>query len=230
MKEFIQKRKSVRKFDMTPLDTATMDKVRAELEKLIPLFPNIKYCTTIVEKTKGLFNIKAPHYLLFGSEEIPGAEENIGFVGQQMDLFFSANGLGSCWLGASKPKEEKTELPYVICLAFGKPAEPLHREYANFKRKALSEISQGLDERLQSARLAPSGLNAQAWYFVAEEGKIHCYVKKASALTNFALGKMRLIDMGIAVCHIAQASESFAFEKLSNVKEISGHIYVGSVV
>jgi len=39
------------------------------------------------------------------------------------------NGIGACWLGAAKPGEKmESALPYVIALAFGKPAEPLHRE------------------------------------------------------------------------------------------------------
>ena len=43
-----------------------------------------------------------------------GAYKNIGFVGQQMDLFFSKNGLGCCWLGASKPQEkEASQMPFV---------------------------------------------------------------------------------------------------------------------
>jgi hypothetical protein len=63
--------------------------VRAQLEKIRPLYPDIRYSIDIVSKTRGMFNIKAPHYLVFRSEEKDGAYENIGFIGQQMDLFFS---------------------------------------------------------------------------------------------------------------------------------------------
>ena len=180
MNEIIRKRKSIRKYDMKELDPATLEKVRGRIANLTPLYPDIRYSIVIVSKTKGMFNIKAPHYLVFRSEDKDGAYENIGFIGQQLDLFFSESGLGSCWLGASKPEEKDDGcLPCVICMSFGKPAETLYRDISSFKRKSLSEISEGTDKRLEAARLAPSGINAQNWYFIADVDKIHCYRKKS---------------------------------------------------
>jgi len=230
MNEIIRKRKSIRKYDLAPLDDATLEKVQAQIMKVTPLYPGIRYSVEITNKTKGVFNIKAPHYLVFGSEEKDGAYENIGFIGQQLDLFFSESGLGSCWLGASKPEEqEASALPCVICMSFGRPAEPLHRELSEFKRKPLTEISEGIDGRLEAARLAPSAVNAQNWYFVAENGKIHCYRKKASPLLGFIYNKLHCIDMGIALCHIAEESDVFHFSKEAGVSERKGHVYMGTV-
>jgi nitroreductase len=145
-------------------------------------------------------------------------------------LFFSGSGLGSCWLGASKPEEkEESALPFVICMSFGNPAEPLHRELSDFKRKPLTEISEGTDERLEAARLAPSAVNAQNWYFVAESGKIHCYRKKANLLLGFIYNKLHCIDMGIALFHIAEESNDFSFSKEASAAEKKGHIYMGTV-
>ena len=230
MNETIRKRKSIRKYDPAPLDEAVLDKIRAQIEIVKPLYPEISYSVEIVSKTGGLFNIKAPHYLVFRSEEKEGAYENTGFIGQQMDLFFSGSGLGSCWLGASKPEEkEASALPFVICMSFGKPAEPLHRELSEFKRKPLAEISEGADERLEAARLAPSAVNAQNWYFVAENGNIHCYRKKSNPLLGFIYNKLHCIDMGIALCHIAEESGEFHFSKEAGVSERKGHVYMGTV-
>jgi hypothetical protein len=47
----------------------------------------------------------------------------------------------------AKPNE-KAQLPYIISMAFGQPAEPLYRSLTEFNRKTLSEISAGNDERL----------------------------------------------------------------------------------
>jgi len=227
MNEIIRKRKSIRKYDPTPLDAVTLDKVKEQIKNIKPLYPDIKYSIEITHKTKGMFNIKAPHYLIFGSEEQDGYLENIGFIGQQLDLFFSESGLGSCWLGASKPEEKvASALPHVICMSFGKPAEPLHREFAEFKRKPLTEMSEGTDARLEAARLAPSGMNAQNWYFIAENGKIHCYRKKA--LLGF-LNKMGCIDMGIALCHIAEESGGFSFVKEADAHARKKCVYMGTV-
>ncbi|MDR2168446.1 MAG: nitroreductase [Clostridiales bacterium] len=223
----IRKRKSVRKYDMTKLDEATLNKIREKIGALVPLFPEIRYSIEMTDSTKGLFNIKAPHYLVFGSEQAEGFAENIGFIGQQLDLFFSEIGLGACWLGAAKPQGEvNSALPFVICMSFGRPAEELHRNLADFRRKPLHEMSEGQDPRLEAARLAPSGINAQNWYFIAEGGKIHCYRKKA--VLGF-INKMGFIDLGIAIWHIASESENFAYTKEVNAPEKKGYIYMGTV-
>ncbi|MCL2841236.1 MAG: nitroreductase [Defluviitaleaceae bacterium] len=230
MNEIIRKRKSVRKYDFTPLDTTILKNIQSQIENVKPLYPDIPYSIEIVNKTKGMFNVKAPHYLIFGSEEKEGASENIGFIGQQLDLFLAASGIGTCWLGAAKPEEkEVSTLPHVICMSFGKPTEPLYRELSQFKRKPLSTISEGSDPRLEAARLAPSGVNAQNWYFIAENGKIHCYRKKPNPLLGFWLNKMSFIDLGIALCHIAEESENFQFQKEANAPKRKGCIYMGTV-
>ena len=231
MNEIIRKRKSIRKYNPIPLDSATLEKVEDQITKLRPLYPDIRYSIEITNKTKGIFNnVKSPHHLSFGSEEKDGFLENIGFIGQQLDLYLSEFGLGSCWLGASKPEEKEiSALPHVISMSFGNPAEPLHRNLSDFKRKPLTEISEGNDERLEAARLAPSSVNAQNWYFIAGDGKIHCYRKKANPMLGFIYNKLHSIDMGIALCHIAGESNNFSFGKESEITEKKGYIYMGTV-
>ena len=230
MNEVICKRKSVRKYNMAPLDATAFDAVRAQIEMVKPLYPDIRYSIEITNKTKGFFGVKAPHYLVFGSEEKDGSLENIGFIGQQLDLFFSESGLGACWLGASKPEEKmESTLPYVIAMSFGDPAEPLHRELSGFKRKKLSDISKGTDKRLEAVRLAPSAVNSQNWFFAVVGDKIHCYRKKPNPLLSFMLTDMNRIDMGIALYHIALESDNFNFCKETNAPERKGHVYIGTV-
>jgi len=230
LNEIIRKRKSVRSYEMAGLDSATLEKIRAQFASLTPLYPDIQYSIEIVNKTKGVFNIKAPHYLVFYSEKNEHAYENIGFIGQQMDLFFSESGLGYCWLGISKPEEKFTgKLQCIASMAFGKPAEPLYRDISEFKRKTLCEISEGKDERLEAARLAPSGMNRQNWYFVAENSKIHCYLKKPSPLIESMFKRLACIDLGIAICHLAKESSDFKFTKEDSGPQRRGHVYVGTI-
>ena len=230
MNEIIRKRKSVRKYEMEKLDKGTLGKVMEQIEKVVPLYPNIKYSIEMADKTKGLFNITAPHYLVFGSEGGEGALENIGFIGQQLDLFFSEMGLGACWLGASKPGErEDSPLPFVICMAFGKPKGSLYRNLSEFKRKPLSQISEGRDERLEAARLAPSGMNLQGWFFVANERRIHCYRKKMNPIVGLIYNRMGAIDLGIALCHIYKESDTFNFTKIGDAPTKKGYLYMGTV-
>jgi len=230
MNETIRKRKSIRKYDPAPLDAATLEKVRAVIDGVKPLYPDIRYSVDVVSNVKGMFSVKAPHYLIFRSEKKAGAYENIGYIGQQLDLFFSGSGLGSCWLGMAKPGgKAQSALPHVISMSFGKPGEPLHRELSDFTRKPLSEISEGTDERLEAARLAPSAMNSQNWYFAAGNGLIHCYRKKPGNLLMSLYDKLLWIDMGIALCHIAAESTDFCFEKEDGVPERKGYVYIGTV-
>ena len=123
----------------------------------------------------------------------------------------------------------ESDLPHVIALAFGKPSEPLHRELSNFKRKPLSAISEGDDPRLEAARLAPSAMNMQNWFFIATNGKIHCYLRKTNPLLGLIYGKMNRIDLGIAICHIAQESDKFSFAKMDDAPMRKELIYIGTV-
>jgi len=226
MNEIIRKRKSIRKYEQTPLDDASLAKVREQIAGLKPLFPDIRYSVEIVGKTKGMFGVTAPHYLVFRSEAKDKSYENVGFIGQQMDLYFSGSGIGSCWLGMAKPEGGETNaLPPVVCMAFGKPAEPLHRSLSEFKRKPIAEISEGTDGRIEAARLAPSGMNAQGWFFVARNSQIHCYRKKPL----LPIGKMDRIDIGIAICHIASECTRFNFLNELHAPFRNGYVYVGTV-
>jgi nitroreductase len=187
---------------------------------------------------KGLFLAKAPHYLALFSESKDGYLTNAGFMLQQMDLFFSANGIGSCWQGGPKPTKEimnKSKLEFVILLAFGKPKERLHRESVpEFKRKPLGEITdvKAADELLEPARLAPSAMNRQQWFFTGSAGIIHVYRVKSSFLTAFVLDKTDKISIGIAICHVWIAAKHFGKEvefisdKEAQNNPPSGHEYV----
>jgi len=231
--EFIFKRKSVRKYDEAPLDAETLGKILAFAQKLKPLYPEIKTSFEMTDSVKGLFSIKAPHYFLICSEARGEYLENAGYMWQQMDLYLSSQGLGSCWLGMAKPTAEiSTALPLVITQAFGKPAEAPHRDLNGFKRKSTDEISSGNDSRLEAARLAPSATNSQNWFFEASEGMIHVYRKKLNPALEMIYGKMNRIDAGIALCHLRYATEQeereFRFERQPD-RDMKGYIYVGTV-
>jgi hypothetical protein len=90
-------------------------------------------------------------------------------------------------------------------------------------------ISEGEDERIEAARLAPSAQNAQNWYFLAQSGKIHCYRIKPNPLLGFIFNKFGCIDMGIALCHIAEESDSFQFLREADANARKGCEYMGTV-
>lgn len=233
---YIFKRKSTRKYDMTPLQEEQLAEIKNFADNLKPLYKDIKVEYFIANATdvRNILPVKAPHYFIISSEKKDGYLINVGFMFQQMDLYLSSKGLGSCWLGMAKPnKKINTKLEFVIILAFGKAINSPYRELSEFKRKSLSEISMGIDERLEVARLSPSATNSQNWFFVADNGKIHAYQKRLNLVQALIYDKMNKIDMGIAVCHLYIATEyhgkNFIFEKEEDPKEIKGYIYIGTV-
>lgn len=209
----ILKRKSIRKYDMTPLDSNTLEEINKYIENIQPYNPDIKVKTYIVndeKQIKGMFKIKAPHYIAITSEEKEGYLENVGYILEQLVIYLTQKGIGSCWLGDSKPKtsvEENNPLGFVIMIAFGAANEKLYREdISEFKRKGITDISNlnQTNDILEAVHLAPSAMNKQLWYFnFNEDGSIEIYRKEDMKLFE----RMSKIDIGIAMSHIYIAAQ-----------------------
>ena len=214
--EAINKRKSIRKYDMSPLDNKVLTEISDKIANLKPMCPEIKTEIKLVTEkdVKALMQIKAPHYIMVFSEVKEDYLTNIGFMLQQMDLYLSANGIGSCWQGMPRPTKEilnTSKLQFVIVLAFGKPSEPLYRESTDeFKRKSLEGISNIRDagELLEPVRLAPSGINSQPWFFTGTMNRLNAYCAKTNIIKAIIYEKMNKIDMGIGLCHLWIAAKN----------------------
>ena len=232
LKNIIYQRKSVRKYKPVLVDGKTIAKILDFCSKLKPLFPNIKVKYFINEKKniRCILPWKTEQVITIISENKNGYLENVGFMFQQLDLYLQYLGLGSCWLGMGSLKDYPIEdgFVFVIMIAFGIADEPIKRDILEFKRKELREISDILDERLNCARLAPSAINSQPWYFVHEKDVIHAY-QKDSLFKREILSKKNQIDMGIALSHIyIENKNSFEFFVLNNPPNIKGAKYTGS--
>lgn len=225
----IFKRKSIRKYDMTPVSETILAELKKFASSVKPLDENIKYEFLYLgtDDVKNLLPIKAPNYICLYSEKKDNYLMNAGVILQQIDLYLSANNLGSCWLGMAKPSKQvakvKNGLEFVIMIAFGNTNEPVHRESSSeFKRNNLSSISQILDvdELLEPVRLAPSASNTQPWFFSGNQDEITVSREKLNLIKIPLYGKMNQIDIGIALCHLWLSLDhqgknvSFDFEKI----------------
>ncbi len=225
LKEMIFKRKSCRSFTGIPVDAATIETIKAFPMK--PLYPEIKVHWDIVPRNqvKCICPWTTPQLITIYSEEAEGYLENIGFLFQQMDLYLQTLGLGVCWLGMGRMNPKTTTvvegMQFVIMLAFGYPkGDQLRRELKDFKRKSLEQITDKADPRLEPARMAPSAVNSQPWYFTHEGDIIHVYCSK----------KGSRLDAGIALAHLYVTNmERFIFFKAAQPTDLPGYGYVGSV-
>ena len=216
----IFQRKSIRKYDLDSLDEDALTEIRDHLQTLKPLHKDIKIEFKILppDVVNRRVQKPAPHYIAVFSEVKGGHLSNVGFMLQQMDLFFSANGLGSCWAGIPTLTKEglaSSRLKFIILMLFGKPQETLHRtNTSQFKRKSLQEISdiKGADDLLETARLAPSARNAQEWFFTGDEHLIHVYYRKPSFIPGLLIKKYPPMDAGISLYHLKLGAEHFGKE------------------
>lgn len=236
LKDTIYKRKSIRKYKKEALSNEKINELLDFISTLKPLYEDIKVNFEIVEKSKvkSIFSWLSEQILVAYSEEKEGYNENIGFMMQQIDLYLQSKGLGSCWIGLGKSdtayiEKEDTKLKFVIMMTFGYKDEEFRKDVSEFKRNKLSEISDIIDERLEVARLAPSSINNQPWYFTHEGNKIHTYVAHRNVFYKRAIENLLLIDTGIALAHIYIANkEKFKFYKEMEIKDIKGYNYLGS--
>ena len=224
LQEMIFHRKSCRSFMNKPLEPEMMEKVLSFEPK--PLYPDIKVRMDIVsrDKVKCICPWTTPQVITIYSEETEGYLENIGFLFQQMDLYLQTLGLGVCWLGLGQMNPKTTQpvegMKFVIMMAFGYPkGDQLRHDLKGFKRKSLEQIADRTDPKLEPARLAPSAVNSQNWYFTHEGNAIHVYCSK----------KGTRLDAGIALAHLYVSNEEgFRFFKAENVQDLTGYHYIGS--
>lgn len=211
----IYMRRSHRKYYNDILSPDEEKAIELAISDLKPLYPDIKCRIELVFKShvRTMMPWMPPHAVVAFSEVRDGYLENIGFMLEQLDLFIQSAGLllGACWVGMGKPREGVMSVPdmeYVMMLAVGKTKEKMRRGESEFKRSSLAEISDTEDTALLPARVAPSSVNSQPWYFEHADGCIRLYQKQLVRTKNLA--RMNRIDVGIALSHMYVAnSETF---------------------
>jgi len=226
LSEMIYHRKSCRSFTNVPVDAATIETIKAFPMKT--LYPEIKVHWDIVPRNqaKCICPWTTPQLITIYSEETEGYLENIGFLFQQMDLYLQTLGLGVCWLGMGRMNPKTTTqvegMKFVIMLAFGHPkGDQLRHDLKGFKRKSIEQITDKPDPRLEPARLAPSAVNSQPWYFTHEGDAIHVYCNR----------KGSRLDAGIALAHLYVANEeNFRFFKAETAAQVPGYEYIRSFI
>ncbi len=235
--EAIFVRKTIGKYKIEPLEQALLDGIINFAESIPPLFEGITVeyrlmgRSEIKKNFRGVLTYKAPYYLVLYAENISDYQINGGYLMQQVSLYMTAKGLGSCFMGILKPKKVKTEgtkLEYVIALAFGKAVNEVYRSSDKAKRLPLndiaifkSEVSRNIKTMIQAARLAPSSMNSQPWRLVVYDNRIHVFCKKNVFLTGI-LNEVKLIDIGICLAHLlVTADELWVDVKLIHQDNIS---------
>ena len=229
--DMITKRRSVRQYTDTPIATTIKQSILDHLESLRPLFSEFSFYAEFVNREAAKSSIPMPWMppdllAVYAEDSIP-SRMNIGYLLGILDLSLQGAGLGTCWLGLGKPKEggKRQGLPFMAMVAIGYPDDVPKRAGAqDFDRKPLAEIADRADAKLEPARLAPSAMNSQPWYFThtAEGYNLYCALKKSATLRGLAH-----IDIGIALGHLAVAyPKTFTCFGARILRTIPGYEYM----
>jgi len=199
-------RRSVRKYDMTPLATEVLADIKMFLDGSNQIAGQ-KAWFEIVD-AKAVTDDKAPHYIMAYCSAETSQYINVGYTLQNVDLYLQSKGLGSLWLGMAKPEDNEDDergKDFCIMMAFGKTDVPQRESQDEFKRLAISKISDQDNAIAQAARLAPSAMNSQPWKLKFDSGKVTVEYCGRGLLKAMLKKKMNKIDLGIVTRHVELA-------------------------
>ncbi len=234
--EWIPRRRSVRNYLPDAVAPEVLAELTAFIAGLAPLVPGARVESRILPASACSFLQKwaTPHVLAIFAEDTEDAMLNVGFLYQQVDLWLQAQGLGSCWVGLGRMKDASAipeGMTLAVLMPFGHPnGVPLRIGPADFNRKALENISDTPDARLEPARIAPSATNSQPWAFTHVGDAVRVWREKPGIIRQRTVGRWSPLDVGIALAHLAlSAGERFSFRREEEPPLREGFLYVGTI-
>ena len=202
----IFKRKSFHLFkDIETVSDEELQKIEEFIKTVKPLDDSIKTDFRIVKESDTTCKRGAQYCIEFYSEEKGNYLRNIGYIGEQIDLYLTSLNIGTLWFGIGKPDEKSINgLNYVIMIAFAKmPEDAFRKDMFKSKRKSLEEIWSGelIDGVSDIVRFAPSACNTQPWFVENKGNELLVYrYKKPGKRGIMPTDKVRYynrIDIGI---------------------------------
>ena len=224
--EAIFKRKSFHLFrnvGSDPIGPEELKGIEEAYSAFETLYPEIRTALRILPAEKVNFKRDAEYCLLLYSEKKDNYLLNVGYIGEQLDLYLAEHNIGSLWFGIGKPDEPTFEgLDYVIMIAIHKVNDEtkFRKDMFKAKRKPLEEVWIGDDLGVGDiCRFAPSACNTQPWFVQNESGilTVSRYKKpgKRGIMPAAAVSYYNRIDMGIYLCflEICLEKKGLSFQK-----------------
>ena len=230
----IFKRKSFHIFKNT--ETLSDDEIQGLkdfIKTVKPLNPEIKTEISIVPESETTCKRGGQYCILFYSETKDEYLRNIGYIGEQIDLYLASQNIGALWFGIGKPQNIQINgLNFVIMISISKmPEDTFRKNMFKSKRKPLSEIWSGNTLGIaEIVRFAPSACNSQPWIIENTGNHLMVYrFKKPGKRGIMPANKVRYynkIDMGIFLfmLEICLEHENYTYERTLFVDETDDSI------
>ncbi len=234
--DMIFKRKSFHLFRNIGDGHITEDELKSienEFNSFKPLVEDIKVRMKIV-KDSTTCRRGQEYCILLYSEKKDNYLQNIGYIGEQLDLYLVSKNIGTLWFGIGKVEEKQLDgLDFVIMIAIAKidSEDKFRKDMYKSKRKELSEIWNG-DNYLDIAnivRFAPSACNSQPWIVDSGENELKVYrYKKPGKRGIMPADKViyyNQIDIGIFLCFLELClnKNNIQFDRTLYVEENSNN-------
>jgi len=184
--------------------------IEREFNTFKPLVEDIKVKMKIVKDSTTCKRGQECCILLY-SEKKDNYLQNIGYIGEQLDLYLVSKNIGTLWFGIGKVEEKQLDgLDFVIMIAIAKVDQDnkFRKNMYKSKRKELSEIWNGNDylDIANIVRFAPSACNTQPWIVDSKEDELKVYrYKKPGKRGIMPVDKViyyNQIDIGIFLCFL----------------------------
>jgi len=211
--QMIFKRKSFHLFRNIGNEKITEEELKDienKFKELKPLQEDIKVKIKIV-KDSTTCRRGQEYCILFYSEKKDNYLQNIGYLGEQLDLYLVSKNIGTLWFGIGKVEEKQLEgLDFIIMIAIAKvdKEDKFRKDMYKSKRKELSEIWKG-DSYLDIGniiRFAPSACNTQPWLVEASPNQLKVYRYRKEGKRGIMPKDMVIyynqIDIGIFLCFL----------------------------
>ncbi len=209
--EMIYKRKSFhifRNIGDASISEDELDDIRKAYSEFIRLIPEIRTAIRIIPEEQTTCKRGGEYCILLYSEKKDGYLQNIGYLGEQLDLYLVSRNIGTLWFGIGKTEEESYEgMEFVIMFSVHKICDDskYRKDMFKSKRKSVEEIWEG--EQISGVsdivRFAPSACNSQPWLVKNEDGlSIYRYKKpgKRGIMPADKVSFYNCIDIGIFIC------------------------------
>ena len=209
--QMIFKRKSFHLFkDTGHLSDMELVQIEDAFRSCRTLVPEIKVDMMIVPADQTSCKRGQEYCILLYSEKKEGYLSNIGYIGEQLDLYLASLNIGALWFGIGKTEERSYNgLDFVIMIAIAKmPQDKFRKDMFKSKRKPLNEVWHGVHYTNigNIARFAPSACNTQPWKVTTEEKCLTVYrYKKPGKRGIMPADKVvhyNRIDIGIFLCFL----------------------------
>lgn len=209
--DMIFKRKSFHLFRNIGSEKITEEELKDIENKFINITPLVKDIRVKMKIVKDSTTCRRgqEYSILLYSEKKENYLQNIGYIGEQLDLYLVSKNIGTLWFGIGRPEEQELDvLNFVIMIAIAKVdlETKFRKDMYLSKRKELSEIWNGnyyLDIA-NIVRFAPSSCNTQPWIVDSSKNelRVYRYTKegKRGIMPMNMVKYYNQIDIGIFLC------------------------------